>query len=148
MTNLVFAAIELRTNNSLLTVVYPNDYTNRLDLFATDELIGSWWDRLATTNVNASTNWIEWLDSTATNAGIRFYATGNADLDTDGDGLTDAAEKYMYHTSAVTNDTDGDGLTDYEEVINRRTDPNNSDTTRPTVSIVFPSNSSTKVWLP
>jgi hypothetical protein len=54
----------------------------------------------------------------------------------------------MYHTSAYTNDTDGDSLTDSNEVINLRTDPNNSDTNRPTVWIVFPTNNAGRVWLP
>jgi hypothetical protein len=91
VTNLVFGAIDRATNNILLTIVYPSDYTNRLDVFATTNLVDFWWDRLVTTNINAATNWIEWLDTTASNTMIRFYAAGNADLDSDSDGLTDAA---------------------------------------------------------
>ncbi len=146
VTNLQFTAIESLTNGMLLTVAYPAGFTNRVDFFTCTNLVDSWWDLAVTTNVNASTNWIEWLDTYPPER--RFYAAGNADVDKDGDGLTDAREKFMYHTSATTNDTDGDGLSDYEEVITRRTDPNNSNTCLPTVSILFPADGSGKVWLP
>ena len=43
--------------------------------------------------------------------------------DTDGDGLSDYDEIYVYHTSPYLEDTDGDGFSDYEEVKNG-TDPN------------------------
>lgn len=43
--------------------------------------------------------------------------------DTDGDGLSDYDEIYVYHTSPYLVDTDGDGFSDYEEVKNG-TDPN------------------------
>lgn len=43
-----------------------------------------------------------------------LHADGN--LDTDGDGLTDAEEMNIYHTSPYLVDTDGDGISDYDEV--------------------------------
>ncbi len=146
VTNLQFTAIESLTNGMLLTLAYPADFTNRVEFFTCTNLVDAWWDLAATTNVNSSTNWIEWLDPSPQE--LRFYAVGNADVDTDGDQLTDARETFMYHTLATTNDTDGDGLSDYEEVINRRTDPNNTNTCLPTVSILFPSDGSGKVWVP
>jgi hypothetical protein len=150
VTNLFLAAIESQTNGMLLTLAYPSGFTNRVDFFTCADLVAGWWDLAATTNVNTSTNWIEWLDPAS--VAIRFYAVGTADTnavtDPDGDGLTWAREKFMYHTSPTNWDTDTDGLSDYEEVINRHTDPNNSDTNLPTVSILFPSNGSGKVWLP
>ncbi len=42
--------------------------------------------------------------------------------DTDGDGLSDYDELYIYHTSPYLKDTDGDGIPDGEE-IKRGTDP-------------------------
>ncbi len=147
VTNLQFTAIETQTNGILLTLAYPTTgFTNRVDIFTCTNMVDFWWDLAVTTNVNTSTNWIEWLDTSPPE--LRFYAAGNADLDTDGDGLADAREKFMYHTSITTNDTDGDLLSDYEEVVNRHTDPNNSDTNRPVVSILFPTDGSGKVWLP
>jgi hypothetical protein len=150
VTNLLFTSIEPQTNGVLLTLVYPNDFTNRVDVFTCTNLLDFWWDLAVTTNVNTSTNWIEWLDSSP--PAVRFYVAGNADTnadtDADGDGLTAARETYLYHTSTTTNDTDHDGLTDYEEVINRHTDPNNGDTNRPTVWITFPTNMMERTWLP
>lgn len=147
VTNLQFTAIETQTNGILLTLAYPTTgFTNRVDFFTCTNLVDFWWDLAVTTNVSPSTNWIEWLDTSPPE--LRFYAAGNADIDTDGDGLADARERFMYHTSVTTNDTDGDLLSDYEEVINRHTDPNNSDTNLPTASIMFPANGSGKVWLP
>ena len=146
VTNIQFTAIETKTNGMLLTLAYPNGFTNRVDIFTCTDLVGAWWDLAATVNVNTSTNWIEWLDTSP--PGLRFYAAGNADVDADHDNLPDDREKFMYHTSATTNDTDHDGLTDSNEVFNLHTDPNNSDTNPPTVWIVFPSNNYAKVWLP
>jgi len=150
VTNLILTAIEAKTNGMLLTLAYPNTFTNRVDFFNCTDLADGWWDVAGTTNVNTSTNWIEWL---ATSPPVmRFYAAGNADTnsdtDPDGDGLTWAREVFMYHTNPTNSDSDFDGLSDYEEVINRHTDPNNSNTCLPTVSILFPANGSGKVWLP
>ena len=44
-------------------------------------------------------------------------------IDTDGDGILDWDELFIYGTSPYLEDTDGDGLTDYEE-ISYKTDPN------------------------
>jgi hypothetical protein len=43
--------------------------------------------------------------------------------DTDGDGLSDYDEKYIYHTSIYLKDSDGDGYSDKEEIDNGY-DPN------------------------
>lgn len=43
-------------------------------------------------------------------------------IDTDGDGLSDYDEIYIYGTSPYLEDTDGDGISDYDEV-RRGTDP-------------------------
>ena len=44
-----------------------------------------------------------------------FISAGDA-TDTDGDGLSDAEERFFYHTNPNARDTDGDGLDDGEEV--------------------------------
>ena len=62
----------------------------------------------------------------SSNARIRFYAVANRQ-DSDGDGLTDGAEYFIYHTNPGTNDTDGDGLSDYDEAIIFGTNPNHPD---------------------
>ena len=48
--------------------------------------------------------------------------------DSDGDGLSDYDEIYIYGTDPLNPDTDGDGLTDYEEIYVYGTDPLNPDT--------------------
>ncbi|MBX3044509.1 MAG: OmpA family protein [Candidatus Kapabacteria bacterium] len=58
---------------------------------------------------------------------VYIYYTDPLKPDTDGDGLTDYDEIFTYKTSPVKSDTDSDGLNDGEEVA-RKTDPNNPDT--------------------
>ena len=49
-------------------------------------------------------------------------------IDSDGDGLSDSEELFIWGTDPNNSDTDGDGLTDEEEIIIWGTDPNNPDT--------------------
>jgi len=48
---------------------------------------------------------------------IQVVATSQANLDTDGDGLTDLDELKKYGTSPILADTDADGFSDFKEVI-------------------------------
>ncbi len=57
-----------------------------------------------------------------------LYTIAGGELDSDGDGLTDYEELYIYGTDPYNPDTDGDGLTDGEEVLIYMTDPLNPDT--------------------
>ena len=100
------------TANLLLHV--PEFYTNAV------------WDVFATTNLNLDfpglngTNWT-WVtrtESGVTNLTVRllsdyqtYYRIANTN-DLDGDGLTDAFEALVSHSSETTNDTDGDGMFD------------------------------------
>ncbi len=63
-----------------------------------------------------------------TDAEELIYGTNPNLIDTDGDGLTDYEEVMIYKTDPLKQDTDGDGLTDYEEVMIYKTDPLNPDT--------------------
>jgi len=108
------------------------------------------------------TNALPWTESTnandfaAANIGQVKYLFG-FDLrpDADGDGLADWRETGTgvfvdpSHTgsSATNADSDGDGVLDGAEVT-ARTDPNNSDTNRPTVIIGFPTNNCLVRWMP
>ena len=48
--------------------------------------------------------------------------------DTDGDGLSDGAELFVFHTDPLVADTDGDGISDGDEIKVYHTDPLNADT--------------------
>ena len=152
VTNIQFVDIEAVSNGVMVTIAYPEGFTNELAIFTCPDLLGFWFDWAATTNVSATTNWIQWLDTDATNAGARFYAAGNATsngvTDPDSDALLWAWEQYVYHTCPTNSDTDGDGLSDYAEVIELDTDPNNDDTNKPAVQIIFPPNGYRWVWVP
>ena len=108
ISNVWFTGIDPAPNFVRLSIVYPYNgvtypihcFTNRLDIFHLSDLLESWWDLAATTNVSASTNRIEWTDYGVRDeeVSVRYYAVGNADLDSDGDGFADAREKFMYHS--------------------------------------------------
>jgi hypothetical protein len=66
----------------------------------------------------------EFFDDTNDPASLQIVV----DLDSDGDGLTDADEINIYGTNPLNPDTDGDGLTDGDEVNIYGTDPLNPDT--------------------
>ncbi|MBN2301999.1 MAG: LamG domain-containing protein [Lentisphaerae bacterium] len=107
-----------------LTIAYPyngatyptNCFTNRIDIFVSTNLLTDIWTLEVTTNVSASTNWIEWTDPVSSNLDCRFYAVAsadcNSDTDADGDGLTWGRENYLYNTFPTNVDTDSDGLVD------------------------------------
>ena len=130
-----------------LTIAYPDNYTNRLDIYTCTDLVKEDWSLAITTNANIAQHKTIWV-SPAYPDRARFFAGGNADYDEDGDGLPSAREKFLYHTSPTNSDTDTDGYTDYEEVIIYHTDPNNNDIIKPTVVIAVPSNNWERTWMP
>ena len=100
------------------------------------------YDLFLTTNLSSDVpglNFTNWLCAEAVSAGqtnfstpvgtnpIAFYRLGTTN-DTDGDGLTDAFEKLVYHTETDAADTDGDALTDGQEVLVQGLDPLDPDT--------------------
>jgi len=67
-------------------------------------------------------------DGLSDRAEREIYHTDPLNPDTDGDGISDGDEVKKYHTDPLKADTDGDGLTDYEEIFIYHTDPLNPDT--------------------
>ncbi|MFA5629781.1 MAG: thrombospondin type 3 repeat-containing protein [Dehalococcoidales bacterium] len=74
-----------------------------------------------------------------------FFLAGDAEMDSDGDGIPDAREIYIHGTNRYLADSDGDGISDYDEIYLYRTDPLNNDVTMPAIvlmpsknTIIFP----------
>lgn len=116
--NIVFTAIFL-TNGIGTRIAYPEDFTNRLEVYISNDILAFNWQLAATNLSTAGTNEITWIDTTLflesdENTAYSF-AAGNADLDSDGDGIPDAREYFMYHTDPNNPDTDGDGMNDGDE---------------------------------
>lgn len=64
-----------------------------------------------------------------------YWFGGNPHLsDTDGDGLEDGDELYIYSTNVTDADGDGDGLNDYIELMTYGTNPNRWDSDKDTLS--------------
>jgi len=111
-TDIIIQSATVISNSVKLEIAYPDDFTNRLEIFATTNLSDYAWSLAATNLATTGTNAIFWTDAGTTNYFRRFYAAGNADLDSDGDGLVDGREKYLYGSSMDERDSDGDGLVD------------------------------------
>lgn len=98
---------------------------------------------VAATNLSTTgTNEITWIDTTlffeSDENSAYSFAAGNADLDSDGDGLSDAREYFITHTDPNLADTDGDGMNDGDEVA-LGTDPTVANAAA-SVTIRFPEN--------
>ncbi len=97
----------------------PDSFTNRIDFYrmiptSTQSFLGfaSIWSTAITNMAKGTTNVIEWVDTNVNTASACYYVLGNADLDTDEDGLSDAREALVYKTNPTLYDSDGDFLSD------------------------------------
>jgi len=148
--NLVFADIVYIADSNLIefAIAYPTNFSNDIEIYVCTNLCEDQWS--VVTNLSTEgTNYLTWILENASNLPHhRMYSLGDAETDTDGDGLLDAREITWYETDVETNDSDGDTISDYQEVITDCTDPNNPDTNKPTVWFVFPTNGFKHVWLP
>ena len=105
-----------RTNATSVTLAlqFPPNFTNRVDLFGIGSLMGFPWQLLATTGpVTAQTAEV----TLAWSGDSGFFRAGDADTDSDGDGLSDARETLTHGTDPEDGDTDGDGLPDGWELV-------------------------------
>lgn len=85
------------------------------DIYRTFDGLVPVWDIVAT-NLPTTSNLVFWTDTSYSEAQNRFYAAGNADLDTDGDGVPDDREVLTYKSNTNSVDSDGDGMSDGNEV--------------------------------
>lgn len=124
-----------------LEIEWPSFFTNDLDIFATLDLAGHVWQVVTSNIPTHNTDHYRWTDWAATNTPQRFYIVGNANLDSDGDGVADGLETYIYGSDPDEQDSDSDGVDDGVEVgASPPTDPLNGDTQAPVVSITLPVN--------
>ena len=124
--NIVFESISRASTGATLVISYPDDFTNRLELFVMTNLLDFGWSLLTTNLATVGTNTVTWFDAGATNSApaTRFYAAGNGDIDFDLDGLADGREIFMYRTDPSSIDSDGDGLVDgFSGVVTTNTYP-------------------------
>ncbi len=109
-----------------VTVFVPQNFTNRVELYSTEDLVSNVWN-VAVQNLRpVFTNPVDWTSSLSGTS--RFFRAGNMDIDSDSDGLPDAREIIVHKTDLDDSDSDNDTLTDGEEVLTYGLDPNDRDT--------------------
>ncbi len=135
-------AIENTTNGTVvLEIGWPATFTNELEIFATTNLAGHVWQVVCTDIDTSSSTHFLWEDWAFTNTPNRSYIASKADVDTDGDGLADGREIYLYNSLTNAIDSDFDGLSDYAEVTAFfPTDPTDDDISAPAITIASPTN--------
>lgn len=109
--DLYISSIQRATNGIRLSIALPSGFTNRVDVFGSTNLVAFEWSVLAGTLSTTGGSPLVWTDTPFPST-LRFYTAGDADTDGDLDGLTDAREFFVYHTSPTNVDTDADGLVD------------------------------------
>lgn len=120
--NIVISVLQPTKEGMYLQIDYPVVFTSRLDIYISTNLQSGTW-MLGDTNLSTTgNNTLAWIDSATVSLGRRFYRVGNADLDTDLDGLADVRETLIYLTNPLVPDTDSDGIPDGAE-LQRGTDP-------------------------
>jgi hypothetical protein len=135
-TNDIWLALETQTNGINLNVFAPENFTNRVEIYSSTDLVSGFWSVAEQNLYPSGTNPAVWdASSTLT---TRFLRAGNMDIDSDGDGINDARELIVHKTNPNNSDSDGDTISDYQELYVDFTDPNNNDTSPPTVWITAP----------
>ena len=114
--DLHISAISRSSTGMCLSIFAPADFTNRVDVFSSDDLMQSNWLISAETLSCTPGGTVTWTDTGYEADPMLFYRLGNADFDGDGDGLSDAREIFVYRTDRFNTDSDGDFYNDGEEV--------------------------------
>ena len=122
VTNLCFTEICVVSNGVLLSAAWPTNWTlplSSLLLYSRTNLSTGSWMGLATATVPDGWSAVDIgvPDGILPDGGMdrSFFALGTFH-DTDGDGVVDSDEVFLYGTSPSSADTDGDGMNDGDEI--------------------------------
>ncbi len=97
-----------------VTVFVPQNFTNRVELYSTEDLVSNVWNLAVQNLTPVFTNPVDWTSSLSGTS--RFFRAGNMDVDSDSDGLPDAREMCVHKTDPNDADTDGDQMPDGWEI--------------------------------
>ncbi|MFO7534762.1 MAG: hypothetical protein R6X19_03620 [Kiritimatiellia bacterium] len=129
VTGLVIQSVSASSNGPVLNIAWGSEFTNRIEVMVRDSIAPLGWTPIPPALETAGSNSLTWTDTGAASfIGSRFYRLGDADADSDSDGLTDARELMVYGTRLDSGDTDEDALLDGKELLDTGTDPLNPDT--------------------
>ena len=92
------SGFQVTSTGVVVTANIPTALTNDLSIFTTSDLIGDWWDVVETVTRPSATNILTWAHAFES-SGSRFITLGDAELDSDEDGVPDSEELLVYHTS-------------------------------------------------
>lgn len=123
VTNLCFWGIHKKPHSVSLGLAWPAEmiFGNCIvDLYSHWQLASNGWTRIAEIDISeAVSNAVIEIDANdfPTNAmeSSAFFRVALQE-DSDGDGLTDGDEEFIYRTNSSLIDSDGDGLSDFDEV--------------------------------
>lgn len=107
---------EAGLTNVIVGVHTPDGFTNRIEIFSITNLLDFPWSLAVTNLPTGGTNLISWPEPDLENIEKCYYVAGNADVDSDEDGLADGREKFLHGTDSSLWDTDGDGVGDGDEI--------------------------------
>ncbi|NOU36519.1 MAG: hypothetical protein HOO88_07095 [Kiritimatiellaceae bacterium] len=100
---------EAESNGLSIVVSAPGEFTNRVEIYTCSNLVSGDWRVAAVSLRPVDGNPARWYTGIS-NGG--FFVAGNMDIDSDGDGIPDAREKYVYKTSPDKWDSAGDWISD------------------------------------
>jgi hypothetical protein len=105
----LWLCLEPQTNGIDLKVFAPEGFTNRVEIYSCADLVSNIWNIAAQNFHPSGTNPAVWAVG---GFDVHFYAAGNMDIDSDGDGLPDARETFFHKTDPNDADTDRDRAPD------------------------------------
>ncbi|MDZ4199298.1 MAG: hypothetical protein U1E27_08440, partial [Kiritimatiellia bacterium] len=104
--NLYFSGIRAVSGGYALDIAWPEGFTNRLDIYRATDLMDRDWRRVASLLETDGLDSLSWTHANPVPS-VGFYAAGNADLDSDQDGLSDAFEIFVLKTDPEDPDSFG-----------------------------------------